>query len=67
MLEMTPGFLAGRLRGCRGPAGTVLVFESRLWYATGPNRMTSGERPVVLLFFMRSFVRPQANGVPIPT
>lgn len=44
-----------------GPAGTALVFESRLWYATGPNEMTTGERPVILMFFMRSFIRQQEN------
>ncbi|KAK4947675.1 hypothetical protein LTR10_013621 [Elasticomyces elasticus] len=44
-----------------GPAGTALVFESRLWHATGPNEMTSGERPVILMFFMRSFIRQQEN------
>ncbi|OAG41988.1 hypothetical protein AYO21_03723 [Fonsecaea monophora] len=44
-----------------GPAGTALVFESRLWHATGPNRMTSGERPVILMFFMRSYIRQQEN------
>ncbi|OQV06343.1 hypothetical protein CLAIMM_10921 [Cladophialophora immunda] len=44
-----------------GPAGTALVFESRLWHATGPNKMTSGERPVILMFFMRSFIRQQEN------
>ncbi|KAH6645904.1 hypothetical protein BKA67DRAFT_526154 [Truncatella angustata] len=43
------------------PAGTALVFESRLWHATGPNRKETGERPVILIFFMRSFVRPQEN------
>ena len=44
-----------------GPAGTALVFESRLWHATGPNKMTEGERPVILMFFMRSFIRQQEN------
>lgn len=44
-----------------GPAGTALVFESRLWHATGPNEMTEGERPVILMFFMRSFIRQQEN------
>ncbi|KAK8109171.1 hypothetical protein PG984_014972 [Apiospora sp. TS-2023a] len=43
------------------PAGSALVFESRLWHATGPNRETEGERPVVMMFFMRSFVRQQEN------
>ncbi|KAL8279712.1 hypothetical protein RQP46_007807 [Phenoliferia psychrophenolica] len=39
-----------------GPAGTALVFESRLWHATGPNVELSGTRPVILSFFVRSFV-----------
>lgn len=44
-----------------GPAGTALVFESRLWHTTGPNKQSSGERPVLLMFFMREFVRQQEN------
>lgn len=32
-----------------------------MWHATGPNRAPAGERPVMLLFFMRSFVRLQEN------
>ena len=43
-----------------GPEGTSLISESRLWHATGPNT-TSEERPVILMFFMRSFVRQQEN------
>lgn len=43
------------------PAGSALVFESRLWHATGPNHEAAGERPVILLFFMRSFIRQQEN------
>jgi Phytanoyl-CoA dioxygenase (PhyH) len=45
----------------QGPAGTCLVFESRLWHATGPNTAASGERPVILQFYVRHFVRPQEN------
>lgn len=44
-----------------GPAGTCLVFESRLWHATGPNVAEEGERPVILQFYVRHFVRPQEN------
>jgi ectoine hydroxylase-related dioxygenase (phytanoyl-CoA dioxygenase family) len=44
-----------------GPAGTALVFESRLWHATGPNTEKGSERPVMLAFFMREFIRPQEN------
>ncbi|KIW35548.1 uncharacterized protein PV07_02238 [Cladophialophora immunda] len=44
-----------------GPAGTCMVFESRLWHATGPNRTPGSERPVIIVFFMRPFIRPQEN------
>lgn len=39
------------------------MFETRLWHATGANRAfeSNTERPVILLLFMRSFVRPQEN------
>ncbi|KAJ2971009.1 hypothetical protein NUW58_g9535 [Xylaria curta] len=43
------------------PAGSALILESRLWHATGANRETSGERPIILLFFVRSFMRQQEN------
>ena len=45
----------------KGPAGTCMVFESRLWHATGPNTSSGGERPVILLFYVRHFIRPQEN------
>jgi ectoine hydroxylase-related dioxygenase (phytanoyl-CoA dioxygenase family) len=44
-----------------GPAGTCLIFESRIWHATGPNVAKEGERPVILQFYVRHFVRPQEN------
>jgi hypothetical protein len=44
-----------------GPAGTCMVFESRIWHATGPNTIPGSERPVLIVFFMRSFIRPQEN------
>ncbi|KAI1404169.1 PhyH-domain-containing protein [Hypoxylon fuscum] len=47
------------------PAGTALVFESRLWHATGANTLPpsspDSERPAILMFFMRSFIRQQEN------
>jgi hypothetical protein len=45
-----------------GPAGTALIFDSRLWHATGGYTKAGGERPVLLLYFVRYFVRPQENG-----
>ncbi|RYO81429.1 hypothetical protein DL766_004708 [Monosporascus sp. MC13-8B] len=46
-----------------GPAGTAVVFDNRLWHTTGPNRATEGplERPVILLHFVRSYVRAGEN------
>ena len=44
-----------------GKAGTALVFESRLWHTTGPNTESKGERPVIILFFVRAFLRQQEN------
>ena len=47
-----------------GPAGTCMVFESRLWHATGANKMpedSGSERPVLLVFFTRPWMRQQEN------
>lgn len=44
-----------------GPAGTCMVFESRLWHATGANSTPGSERPVILQFFVRPWVRQQEN------
>lgn len=44
-----------------GTAGTALITDSRIWHATGPNSATTGERPAILMFFMRSFIRQQEN------
>ncbi|KIW81671.1 hypothetical protein Z517_04697 [Fonsecaea pedrosoi CBS 271.37] len=47
-----------------GPAGTCMVFESRLWHATGANKMpadSGSERPVILVFFTRPWMRQQEN------
>lgn len=43
-----------------GPAGTVLIWDSRVWHGTGPNR-TDGKRHVILLYFNRAFMRTQEN------
>jgi ectoine hydroxylase-related dioxygenase (phytanoyl-CoA dioxygenase family) len=43
-----------------GPAGTALIWDSRIWHGTGTNR-TDKPRHVLLLFFVRFFIRPQDN------
>jgi hypothetical protein len=44
-----------------GPAGTCMVFSSLIWHATGPNTLAGSERPVVIAFFMRPYIRSQEN------
>jgi ectoine hydroxylase-related dioxygenase (phytanoyl-CoA dioxygenase family) len=43
-----------------GPAGTALIWDSRVWHGTGTNT-TDKPRHVILLFFVRFFIRPQDN------
>jgi ectoine hydroxylase-related dioxygenase (phytanoyl-CoA dioxygenase family) len=43
-----------------GPAGTLMVFDGRLWHGTGANK-SSGPRPALLAYFCRPFVRQQEN------
>ena len=44
-----------------GPAGACMVFESRLWHGTGANKKLGSERPVILVFFVRAWMRQQEN------
>ncbi len=43
-----------------GPAGTALLWDSRVWHGTGPNT-SDGLRHVILLYFNRHFMRAQEN------
>lgn len=43
-----------------GPAGSALLFDSRLWHATGPNR-TDGSRRAIISYFTRSWIRTYEN------
>jgi ectoine hydroxylase-related dioxygenase (phytanoyl-CoA dioxygenase family) len=43
-----------------GPAGTALIFDSRVWHGTGSNT-TDEPRHVLLLFLLRFFMRAQDN------
>ena len=43
-----------------GPAGSALLFDSRLWHGTGPNRTTRARRGV-FLYFVRSWMRTTEN------
>ena len=54
-----PSSIEGTI-AAEGPAGTALLWDSRIWHGTGPNR-TDGLRHVILLYFNRHFMRAQEN------
>jgi hypothetical protein len=43
-----------------GPAGSIVVFNSNLWHAAGPNR-SRGPRRALTLAFTKPFVKPQLD------
>ena len=44
-----------------GPAGTVMVFDGRLWHQTGANTTASTRRHGILAYYCRPFIRQQEN------
>jgi ectoine hydroxylase-related dioxygenase (phytanoyl-CoA dioxygenase family) len=44
-----------------GPAGTVMVFDGRLWHQTGANVTDGQHRHGILAYYCRPFVRTQEN------
>jgi ectoine hydroxylase-related dioxygenase (phytanoyl-CoA dioxygenase family) len=54
-----PFSIAGTI-AAEGPPGTALIWDSRVWHGTGPNR-TDSRRHVILLYFNRNFMRAQEN------
>ncbi|TLD33934.1 hypothetical protein PspLS_01118 [Pyricularia sp. CBS 133598] len=74
--RMWPGSHVGNVAPCdiwsvdgsipaSAPAGTAVIFDNRLWHTTGPNRADpaadNADRPVILLHFVRSYVRAGEN------
>jgi ectoine hydroxylase-related dioxygenase (phytanoyl-CoA dioxygenase family) len=43
------------------PAGSVVVFDSRIWHRTGPNRTTDVRRAGVFAWYHRITYRTQEN------
>lgn len=54
-----PSSIEGTI-AAEGPAGTALIWDSRVWHGTGRN-VTDGLRHVILLYFNRHFMRAQEN------
>ena len=44
-----------------GPAGTVMVFDGRLWHQTGRNTTAGERRHGILAYYCRPFMRQQEN------
>jgi ectoine hydroxylase-related dioxygenase (phytanoyl-CoA dioxygenase family) len=44
-----------------GPAGTVMVFDGRLWHQTGANVTAAEHRHGILAYYCRPFMRQQEN------
>lgn len=44
-----------------GPAGTVMVFDGRLWHQTGRNTTADQRRHGILAYYCRPFMRTQEN------
>lgn len=53
-------FLSDGMIAAEGPAGTALVFDTRLWHGTGANR-TDKKRHVLISLFYLAWMRPQFN------
>jgi ectoine hydroxylase-related dioxygenase (phytanoyl-CoA dioxygenase family) len=47
--------------GAAGPAGGALIFDGRIAHGTGENRTAGSQRPALLSYFCRPFVRQQEN------
>ena len=58
--EPTAADIGATLPGT-GAAGTVMVFDGRIWHGTGANTTTDDHRWGVLTYFCRPWVRPQEN------
>jgi ectoine hydroxylase-related dioxygenase (phytanoyl-CoA dioxygenase family) len=43
------------------PAGTALVYDGRLWHATGAHTSRTGHRHGIISYFSRPFIRGQEN------
>lgn len=43
------------------PAGTVMIFDGRLWHQTGPNVTADVRRHTILAYYCRPFIRTQEN------
>jgi hypothetical protein len=53
-------FVSDGTVSAEGPAGSALVFDTRLWHGTGAN-LTAKRRHVIITLFYRAWMRQQIN------
>ncbi|AMK19577.1 MULTISPECIES: phytanoyl-CoA dioxygenase family protein [Sphingobium] len=53
-------FVSDGTVAAEGPAGSAMIFDTRLWHGTGANR-TDKLRHVAITLFYRAWMRPQVN------
>jgi len=65
LLGRPPDFAAGEgdleTEPVCGPAGTVMIFDGRLWHQTGGNTTTDVHRHGILSYYCRGYIRQQEN------
>ncbi|GII84222.1 hypothetical protein Ssi03_22120 [Sphaerisporangium siamense] len=65
LLGRPPDYAAGEgdieTQAVCGPAGTVMVFDGRLWHQTGANRTKDRLRHGILVYYCRAYIRQQEN------
>jgi ectoine hydroxylase-related dioxygenase (phytanoyl-CoA dioxygenase family) len=64
-LNRQPNYLAGEGNAAAepvcAPAGSVMLFDGRLWHQTGENTTRSEHRRGILNYYCRAYVRQQQN------
>jgi ectoine hydroxylase-related dioxygenase (phytanoyl-CoA dioxygenase family) len=56
-----PADIASGMRSFTAPAGSLIVWDGRLWHTSGVNRTADSERPCLLALYTESFIRAQTN------
>lgn len=47
--------------GIEAPAGSLMIFDGRVWHQTGENRSRNGQRAALFGYYVLRWLRPQIN------